>query len=84
MVDEIEQRLLGSLTGVEYDHVELRVTKRGRNTYLLIHIVVGDRFTIASVAELDVIRNRSEHALKAWKPEIVMDMLFVKDPQLAQ
>lgn len=84
MVDEIEQRLLDSLGTMDYDHVELRVTKRGRNTYVLIHIVVGDTFAINSIAELDGIRKHSERALKGWNPEIVMDMLFVKDPQLAQ
>ena len=83
LVDEIEQRLLDSLSDVDYDHVELRVTKRGRNTYVLVHIVVGDTFAITSVAGLDEIRNRSERALKGWNPEIVIDMLFVKDPQLA-
>jgi predicted Co/Zn/Cd cation transporter (cation efflux family) len=84
LVDEIEQRLLDSLGDVDYDHVELRVTKRGRNTYVLVHIVVSDAFTITSVAGLDEIRNRSERALKGWNPEIVIDMLFVKDPQLAK
>lgn len=84
LVDEIEQRLLDSLSDVDYDHVELRVTKRGRNTYLLVHIVVGDAFAITSIAGLDEIRNRSERALKGWNPEIVIDMLFVQDPQLAQ
>ena len=83
LVDEIEQRLLDSLSDVDYDHVELRVTNRGRNTYVLVHIVVGDTFAITSVAGLDEIRNRSERALKGWNPEIVIDMLFVKDPQLA-
>ncbi len=84
LVDEIEQRLLDSLEGIDYDHVELRVTKRGRNTYVLVHVVVGDGFTITSIADLDAMRNRSERALKGWKREIVIDMLFVKDPQLAQ
>jgi predicted Co/Zn/Cd cation transporter (cation efflux family) len=84
LVEEIEKRLLDSLSDVDYDHVELRVTKRGRNTYVLVHIVVGDTFAITSIAGLDEIRNHSERALKAWNPEIVIDMLFVKDPQLAQ
>ncbi len=83
LVDEIEQRLLDSLGDVDYEHVELRVTKRGRNTYVLVHIVVGDDFTITSIAELDTIRNRSERTLKGWNAEIVIDMLFVRDPQLA-
>ena len=51
---------------------------------MLVHVVVGEDFTITSIADLDAMRNRSERALKGWKREIVMDMLFVKDPQLAQ
>jgi predicted Co/Zn/Cd cation transporter (cation efflux family) len=76
--------LLESLAGVDYSHVESRVAKRGRNTYLLVHVVVGDGFSITSIAELDSIRKRSEQALKIYNPEIVLDMLFVKDPLLAQ
>jgi cation diffusion facilitator family transporter len=83
VVDEMEQRLLASLAGLDYAHIEFRATKRGRNTYVLIHFVVGESFTITSIAELDTIRHRSELALKSWNPEIVMDMLFVKDPGLA-
>jgi len=83
LVAEIERRLLASLAGLDYADVEFRVTKRGRDTYVLIHFVVGNTFNITSIAELDTIRQRTEHALKNWKPEIVMDMLFVKDPALA-
>tara|TARA_R110001592_G_scaffold357416_1_gene660753 strand:- start:357265 stop:358185 length:921 start_codon:yes stop_codon:yes gene_type:complete len=83
VVDEIEQRLLASLEGLDYAKIEFRVTKRGRNTYVLIHFIVGETFSISSFDELDAIRHRSEQALKSWKPEIVMDMLFVKDPELA-
>ncbi|TXS95771.1 cation diffusion facilitator family transporter [Parahaliea maris] len=83
VVEDIEQRLLDTLGEVEYDHVELRVTKRGRNTYLLVHVVVAEAFSIRTVAELDAIRRASEHALKTWNPEIVMDMLFVRDEKLA-
>lgn len=83
VVEEIEQRLLQTLRGVDYDHVELRVTKRGRNTYLLVHVVVGEAFSIRTIAELDAIRRASEAALVAWNPQIVMDMLFVRDEKLA-
>lgn len=83
LVNDIEEQLLATLADVSYDMVEVRVTKRGRNTYLLVHVVVSEDFRIQSVADLDVIRNRSEAVLKAWRPELVMDMLFVRDPALA-
>lgn len=83
LVQDIEQNLLDSLADVDTDRVEVRVTKRGRNTYLLVHVVVGENFRLASVADLDAIRHRSETALKTWRPEIVMDMLFVRDGSLA-
>jgi cation diffusion facilitator family transporter len=84
LVNEMEQRLLTSLDGLDYAHIEFRTTKRGRNTYVLVHFIVGESFAITSIAELDTIRHRSELALQNWNPEIVMDMLFVKDPVLAE
>ena len=83
VVEEIEQKLLASLGGVDYDHVELRVSKRGRITYLLVHVVVAETFEVSGIADLDAIRGRSEASLKAWNPEIVVDMLFVRDRSLA-
>ncbi len=83
LVNDIEQRLLVTLSDVPREMVEVRVTKRGRNTYLLVHVVVSDAFHIQSIADLDTIRHRSSAELKAWRPEIVMDMLFVRDPTLA-
>jgi len=83
LVNDIEQQLLATLVDVSYDRVEVRITKRGRNTYLLVHVVVSEDFHIQSIVELDTIRQRSAGVLKAWRPEIVMDMLFVRDPSLA-
>ena len=83
IVDEIEERLLQALAQVDAGHVELRVSKRGRVTYLLVHVVVGERFVVKDIAELDSIRKHCETSLKIWNPQILMDMLFVRDPQLA-
>ncbi|MEM8562945.1 MAG: cation diffusion facilitator family transporter [Pseudomonadota bacterium] len=83
MVDEIEQRLRASLGELSYQDLEFRVTKRGRNTYLLVHVIVDDGFQVTSIADLDNIRKHSAKALKGWKPDIVMDMLFISDPDLA-
>jgi cation diffusion facilitator family transporter len=84
VVDEIEARLLLALADVRHDHVEVRVSKRGRNTYVLVHVVVAEDFAIKSIAELDDIRDHSDQQLQLLNPEIVMDMLFVKNPELAQ
>lgn len=83
VVHEIEQRLKKSLIEVSYDHVELRVSKRGRDLYLLVHIVVSESFGHETIIQLDEIRRNSEQAMKQWNSAIIMDMLFVKDPLLA-
>jgi cation diffusion facilitator family transporter len=83
VVDEIENELLETLKDVSTEHVELRVSKRGRVTYLLVHVVVADDFEVRDIAALDQIRKKSESDLKQWNPEIVMDMLFVRDRDLA-
>ena len=83
LVDEIEYRLLASLKAVATEHVELRVSKRGRVTYVLVHVVVAENFLVANIAELDAIRNQSESELKGWNSDIFMDMLFIRDARLA-
>lgn len=83
VVDDIENRLLEALSQENTEHVELRVSKRGRVTYLLVHVVVGDGFAVGDVSELDRIRKRCEQQLKAWNPQILMDMLFIRDRELA-
>ncbi|MEM6580525.1 MAG: cation diffusion facilitator family transporter [Pseudomonadota bacterium] len=83
VVDEIEQRLRASLGELSYKDLEFRVSKRGRNTYLLVHVIVGESFHISSITDLDSIRKHSAKTLKSWKPDIVMDMLFINDPALA-
>lgn len=79
VVDEIEQQLKMSLATIKISSIEFRVSKRGRNTYLLVHIIVAENFVVNSIAELDTIRRNCLAHMKAWKPEIVMDILFVED-----
>jgi cation diffusion facilitator family transporter len=83
VVHEIEQRLRKSLSQVSYDHVELRVSKRGRDLYLLVHVVVSESFAHETISQLDEIRRSSELAMKEWNSAILMDILFVKDPLFA-
>ncbi|WP_158770393.1 cation diffusion facilitator family transporter [Paraglaciecola sp. L1A13] len=83
VVKEIERRLKKSLLNINYDHVELRVSKRGRDLYLLVHVVVSDSFANETVSQLDEIRRNSEKEMKKWNPAIMIDMLFVRDRLLA-
>lgn len=83
LVKEIERRLLNTLIEVKSEHIEVRVSKHGRDTYLLVHVVVAADFAVDSVAQLDLIRRNSEEIMKKWNPNIVMDMLFIKDLALA-
>ncbi|WP_390592953.1 cation diffusion facilitator family transporter [Simiduia litorea] len=82
VVDEIGERLIPTLAHVPHDLIEYRVNKRGRNTYLLVHVLVSDEFEIHSIERLDDIRRKSSAQMKEWNPEIVMDILFVKDKTL--
>ena len=83
VVSEIEQRLKQSLTDISYEHLELRVSKRGRDLYLLVHIVVSESFSDDTIIQVDEIRRNSEKMMKDWNPAILMDMIFVKDPSFA-
>ncbi|MDN3638178.1 cation diffusion facilitator family transporter [Simiduia curdlanivorans] len=82
VVDEIGERLIPTLAHVPHDLIEYRVNKRGRNTYLLVHVLVSDEFELHSIEKLDDIRRKSSAQMKEWNPEIVMDVLFVKDKTL--
>ncbi|NMH59331.1 cation diffusion facilitator family transporter [Alteromonas ponticola] len=79
----IEKKLAKSLTSVPYKHVEVRISKQGRDLYMLVHIIVDKSFSIATIGELDVIRKACEHDLREWDPSIMMDILFIQDPKLA-
>jgi len=83
VLNEIESRLLQTLREVKTEHVELRVSKRGRVTYLLVHVVVAEDFRVTEISELDSIRKACELGMKAWNPRILVDMLFIRDKKLA-
>ncbi|MBB3166894.1 cation diffusion facilitator family transporter [Simiduia aestuariiviva] len=82
VVDEIGERLRPTLAVVPHELIEYRVNKRGRNTYLLVHVLVAADFKLQSIEALDDIRRESSRQMKAWNPEIVMDVLFVRDKSL--
>ena len=80
----IEKKLKKTLADVPYEHVEVRISKRGRDIYLLVHIIVDDAFSIATISELDEIRLKCESEMREWEPAIIMDILFIQDPELAE
>ncbi|MDM7862121.1 cation diffusion facilitator family transporter [Alteromonas sp. ASW11-36] len=80
----IEKKLKKTLGDVPYEHVEVRISKRGRDIYLLVHIIVDDAFSIATISELDAIRLKCEAEMREWEPAIIMDILFIQDPELAE
>jgi predicted Co/Zn/Cd cation transporter (cation efflux family) len=79
----IEKKLKQTLLAVPYEHVEVRISKRGRDLYILVHIIVNESFSVATISELDDIRIGCEAAMRDWNPSIIMDILFIKDPKLA-
>ena len=84
IVDEIDEKLHEYLGHIPHKLIECRVTKRGRNTYVLVHLVVTEAFKINRIKELDDIRHQAMHRMEQWNPEIVMDILFVEDLALAE
>lgn len=79
----IEKKLKQTLVAVPYEHVEVRISKCGRDIYLLVHIIVDGSFSVATISELDDIRISCEAAMLEWNPSILMDILFIQDPKLA-
>lgn len=79
----IEKRLMKTLTNVPFKHVEVRISKQGRDKYLLVHIIVDDEFGRATISELDDIRRKCEKEMRQWDPTIIMDILFIQDPKFA-
>lgn len=80
----IEKKFKKTLVDVPYEHVEVRISKRGRDLYLLVHIVVDDAFSFSTINDLDDIRIQCETEMREWDPAIIMDILFIKDPDLAE
>ncbi len=83
IVEKIKNQLETSLHGIEYESIEVRVSKRGRGLYLLAHIIVSDEFNVSSVEDLDDIRSKSHRMLEELYENIVVDLVFVSNPKYA-
>jgi cation diffusion facilitator family transporter len=78
-VNELEKQLDDATKNIPLNDYEFRVVKHGRNTFLLVHLMVSDDFHFNTVADLDRIRGKIETRILAFNPEIVMEILFIKD-----
>jgi cation diffusion facilitator family transporter len=79
IVDEIEKLLDNATQHIPLDDYEFRVLKQGRNTFILVHLIVSKHFHFESVADLDKIRDQIYDPLVGFNPEITPHILFIKD-----
>ncbi len=78
-VNELEKQLDDATHDIPLDDYEFRVVKQGRNTFVLVHLMVADDFHFTTVADLDRIREKIDARIINFNPEIVMEILFIKD-----
>lgn len=83
VVKQIDVHLKTAVSDIPLDDYTFRVMKHGRVTFVLVHLIVSDNFQFNTVSELDVIRESVEKQMLAFNPEIVMEMLFIKDREWA-
>ncbi|WP_395375809.1 cation diffusion facilitator family transporter [Marinicella sp. W31] len=83
IVDNIERVLADSLSSVPFDSLQVRVSKLGREIYLLAHIIVAENFEISSINDLDMIRRKAHKDLMNTYPLIVVDLIFIRDSEFA-
>ncbi len=83
LIEALRETLKDALSEVDYQTLELRVSKRGRGLYVLVHVIVRTEFEIRTISDLDNIRKQCNQKLKSKYPNITVDLLFVSDPALA-
>jgi cation diffusion facilitator family transporter len=79
VVDEIEHQLNQATRDIPLDDYDFRVSKKGRNTFLRVYLMVSDDFHFNTVADLDGIREKIDDHMIDYNPEITMDIMFIKD-----
>jgi predicted Co/Zn/Cd cation transporter (cation efflux family) len=63
---------------------EFREMKQGRQTSILVHLMVSDKFHFKTVADLDAIREQMNQQILEFNPEILMDVFFIKNKKWAR
>jgi cation diffusion facilitator family transporter len=81
---QIEEQLKKATRQIALEDYEFRVVKQGRQTILLIHLMVSDKFYFHTVADLDTIRGKMNQQMLEFNPEIIMDVLFIKNKKWAR
>ena len=82
--DKIEELMLQAVGGLALDDWEFRIMKAGRNTFILVHLMVSDDFRIDSISELDNIRDGIEKVILGFDPNVALEILFIKDKEWAE
>ncbi len=81
-IGEIEQRLGSSLSCINAECVEYRVSKRGRWVHVLAHVVLPESAGQLTLRQLDAIRRQSTTSMQAWRSNIRLHIIFTQDPVL--
>lgn len=84
IVNQIEEQLKKATRAIPLEGYEFRVAKQGRQTFLQVHLMVSDEFHFNTVADLDAIREKMNQQILDFNPEIVMDVLFIKNKKWAR
>ncbi|MBI9107829.1 MAG: cation diffusion facilitator family transporter [Spirochaetales bacterium] len=84
VVAKIEGLMDEVTSGLSLNDYEFRIIKHGRDTFMLVHLIVSDDFHFNEVSELDQIRNSMEKKIRSYNPEISMEILFIKDKSWAK
>ncbi|MCF8070105.1 MAG: cation diffusion facilitator family transporter [Desulfobacterales bacterium] len=83
-ISDLEKQLENATKDIPLNDYEFRVVKQGRNTFVLVHLMVSDDFHFNTVADLDRIREKIDDRIVSFNPEIVMEILFIKDKEWAE
>jgi cation diffusion facilitator family transporter len=76
---DVHQRLAKALAGVLVRTVRARMVEVGRFFFILVHVVVDERFGVRSVPELDQIRRQMEQSLQGVHSRVALDVVFTAD-----
>lgn len=83
IVHDIETVVRDQLRSFDVNEIVCRVSKQGRSTYALVHVIVSNDFGSAAISKLDNIRDVTSEALCNFNTNIKMDMIFVQDKKFA-